>query len=90
MTKTIEQISNEANKAIADADAILKFNPSRPNAARPVTKPPMGGRTHSVSVIIADGVRDILAKKEAANHLEAQGLFFRRNPELARQYVDGN
>ncbi len=62
-------------------------NFSKPNARSKQEHDDQSDDTH-ISVTVANGVSDILAKKEAANHLEAQGLFFRRNPELARQYVD--
>jgi regulator of replication initiation timing len=39
---------------------------------------------------VASGIADILAKKEATTHLAAQLLYFKRNPKLAREYVDSN
>ena len=62
---------------------------SKPNASR--TKQGVDNNESGdaeISATVAAGVRDILAKKEAPTHLAAQGLFFSRNPELARQYID--
>lgn len=60
---------------------------SKPNASRTKQGVDENAETE-ISVTVAAGVRDILAKKEAPTHLAAQGLFFSRNPELARQYID--
>lgn len=43
-----------------------------------------------VPAVVAQGINDILAKKEATSFAAAQQLFFNRNPKLAREYVDFN
>lgn len=41
-----------------------------------------------VDVRVTEGVREILAKKEAENFAAAQALLFTRNPALGREYIN--
>jgi len=51
---------------------------------------PAGEGTLSVDQQVADGIKEIMAKKEASDFFAAQALLFSRNPKLAREYVDFN
>lgn len=46
-----------------------------------------GGNVTDVSQIVADRVADVLEKKEAPDHFQAQALVFTRDPELGRAYI---
>lgn len=44
--------------------------------------------TRPADVRVTEGVREILAKKEAENFAAAQALLFTRNPALGREYIN--
>src|SRR5450759_5203240 len=68
----------------------LNFSQARADVSRDEEPLPDDRSIFSLSNKLALAVTNILAKKEASNFMEAQALYFQRNPNFARAYLDSN
>src|ERR1019366_7053749 len=84
-----EELEEENAEHAADEQS-LNFSKARADISRDEEPMPDDRSIFSLSNMLALAVTNILARKESSTFMGAQALYFQRNPNFARAYLESN